>query len=111
PHDGKVIPKEVALALAKGAQGLGVQIIENVRVLEVLRLNGRVNGVRVQASPSAVGSGPSAIELKAEYVVLTGGMWTRQLGLTCGVTVPLYPVEHHYVITEPIRGAFDELPV
>ena len=111
PHDGKVIPKEVALALAKGAQGLGVQIIENVRVLEVLHLNGRVNGVRVQASPSAVGSGPSAIDLKAEYVVLTGGMWTRQLGLTCGVTVPLYPVEHHYVITEPIRGAFDELPV
>jgi 4-methylaminobutanoate oxidase (formaldehyde-forming) len=27
------------------------------------------------------------------------------------VTIPLYPVEHHYVVTEPIEGAFDELPV
>jgi 4-methylaminobutanoate oxidase (formaldehyde-forming) len=38
-------------------------------------------------------------------------MWTRELGLRCGVTIPLYPVEHHYVVTEPIPGAFDELPV
>jgi 4-methylaminobutanoate oxidase (formaldehyde-forming) len=38
-------------------------------------------------------------------------MWTRELGLRCGVTIPLYPVEHHYVVTEPLPGAFDELPV
>src|SRR5262245_56096565 len=111
PHDGKAIPKEVTLALAKGAQGLGVQVIENIRVLEVLHRDGRAHGVQVQLSPSSNDSRPSTIDLKAEYVVLAGGMWTRQLGLTCGVTIPLYPVEHHYVITEPIRGAFDELPV
>jgi len=44
-------------------------------------------------------------------VVLAGGMWTRELGLRCGVTIPLHPVEHHYVVTEPLPGAFDELPV
>ena len=49
--------------------------------------------------------------IDAEYVVLTGGMWTRELGLCCGVTIPLYPVEHHYLVTEPLPGAFDELPV
>jgi 4-methylaminobutanoate oxidase (formaldehyde-forming) len=38
-------------------------------------------------------------------------MWTRELGLRCGVSIPLYPVEHHYVVTEPLPGAFDELPV
>jgi len=38
-------------------------------------------------------------------------MWTRELGLRCGVTIPLYPVEHHYVVTEPLAGAYDELPV
>ena len=26
------------------------------------------------------------------------------------MSVPLYPVEHHYVVSEPIEGAFDELP-
>src|SRR5206468_3953072 len=38
-------------------------------------------------------------------------MWTQELGRRCGVSIPLYPVEHHYVVTEPIAGAFDGLPV
>ena len=100
PHDGKVIPKEVAVALAKGAQSRGAIILENTRVLNVRLANGRAAGVDTEQGPIA-----------AEYVVLTGGMWTRELGLRCGVTIPLYPVEHHYVVTEPLPGAFDELPV
>src|ERR1043165_4582415 len=35
PHDGKVIPKEVPVALAHGARGRGAQIFENVRVLAI----------------------------------------------------------------------------
>src|SRR6476660_8139362 len=50
PHDGKLIPKELALALAKGAQSRGAKIIENVRVLGVLHRDGRATGVRVQSS-------------------------------------------------------------
>ncbi len=100
PHDGKVIPKEVTFALAKGAQRQGAKIFENVRVLNVEHRDGRANGVTTTRGT-----------IRAEYVVLTGGMWTRELGLRCGVTIPLYPVEHHYVVTEPMAGAFDELPV
>ncbi|MBM3837655.1 MAG: FAD-dependent oxidoreductase [Verrucomicrobia bacterium] len=124
PHDGKVIPKEVALALAKGAEARGVRVLENVRVIEVLHRKGRVSGVRVAsgASPIANSQLPSAGSesqisnlksqiLEAEFVVLCGGMWARQLGLACGVNLPLYPVEHHYVVSAPISGAFDELPV
>src|SRR6185369_7180622 len=48
PHDGKVIPKELSLALAKGAQSRGATILENVRVLDVLHRDGRATGVRVQ---------------------------------------------------------------
>jgi 4-methylaminobutanoate oxidase (formaldehyde-forming) len=100
PHDGKLIPKEVTLALAKGAQKHGATVVENVRVLDVTHEQGRATGVKTDQG-----------DIKADYVVLTGGMWTRELGLRCGVTIPLYPVEHHYVVTEPIAGAFDELPV
>jgi 4-methylaminobutanoate oxidase (formaldehyde-forming) len=100
PHDGKIVPKEVALALAKGAQSRGAQLIENIRVLDVLRANCRAIGVTTDRGT-----------INAEYVVLCGGMWARELGLRCGVTIPLYPVEHHYVVTEPMEGAFDELPV
>ena len=119
PHDGKVIPKEVTLALAKGAQSRGAKIVENVRVIEVLQRDGRAAGVRVESRagvpPDQSESGPTGrlpcFDIKADYVVLTGGMWTRELGLRCGVTIPLYPVEHHYLVTEPMEGAFDDLPV
>jgi glycine cleavage system aminomethyltransferase T/glycine/D-amino acid oxidase-like deaminating enzyme len=100
PHDGKLIPKEVTLALAKGARQQGATVLENVRVLEVIHEHGHATGVKADRG-----------DIKADYVVLAGGMWTRELGLRCGVTIPLYPVEHHYVVTEPIPGAFDELPV
>src|SRR5215510_4456862 len=110
PHDGKVIPKEVAVALAKGAQSRGAQVIEGVRVLDVRQRDGRAVGVQVTTDKSEI-QNPKPEVIRAEYVVLTGGMWTRELGLRCGVTIPLYPVEHHYVVTESIEGAFDELPV
>ncbi|MBI3415414.1 MAG: FAD-dependent oxidoreductase [Verrucomicrobia bacterium] len=110
PHDGKVIPRETAVALAKGAQSRGAKVIENVRVLEVLHRDGRAVGVRVADSKSEIRNPKSEI-INAEFVVLTGGMWTRELALRCGVTIPLYPVEHHWVLTEPLEGAFDELPV
>ncbi len=100
PHDGKVIPKEVPLALAKATVKRGAKVIEGVRVLNVERSASRVTGVATDQG-----------SIHAEFVVLTGGMWTRELGLRCGVSLPLYPVEHHYIVTEPIPGAFDELPL
>ncbi len=99
PGDGKVIPKDTALALAKGAALRGATVIEHTRVTEVLTERGRVTGVRTERGTIA-----------AEHVVLAGGMWTRRLAAACGVTVPLYPVEHHYVVTPPIIGAYDDLP-
>ena len=40
--------------------------------------------------------------IDATYVVICGGMWTRDLAATVGVTVPLQACEHFYVVTEPI---------
>ena len=99
PGDGKVIPQETAVALAKGAQQRGAKICENVETLEILHRDGRATGVKTNQGI-----------IEAEYVVLACGMWSRRLGLTCGVSIPLAPVEHHYVVSNPIEGAFDELP-
>jgi 4-methylaminobutanoate oxidase (formaldehyde-forming) len=113
PHDGKVIPKEVPIALAKAAVQRGARVFENVRVSDVLYRDGRAIGVRLAefTQHATRNTQHAPFELRAEFVVLTGGMWTRELGLRCGVSLPLYPVEHHYVVTEPIAGAFDELPL
>lgn len=100
PQDGKVIPGEIPVALAQGARSRGAGIFEQVRVTGILQRDGRAVGVRTDQG-----------SIEAEYVVLCGGMWTRELGLQCGVTIPLHPVEHHYVVTEPLPGASDDLPV
>ena len=37
-------------------------------------------------------------------------MWSRQIASDVGVSVPLYPDEHFYIITEPIEGISKNLP-
>jgi len=102
PLDGKVKPGEVPKAFAVGCRQRGVKIIEDIEVLSIRKSN---DGLKVSGVVTNRG------EIQADFVVLTGGMWTRELAITCGVKVPLYPVEHHYVVTEPLPNAFDELPV
>src|SRR4030095_14460766 len=91
PHDGKVIPKEVPIALAKAAAQRGAKIIEGVRVANIRKNGRRITGVATDRG-----------NIDAEYVVLTGGMWTRELGLSLGVNIPLHPVEPHSVVTAPL---------
>src|SRR5438876_11159595 len=62
PHDGRVIPADVAQALATGARAGGAQIVENTPVTEVLVRDGAVRGVR---TPDG--------EIETEVVVNCGG--------------------------------------
>jgi len=105
PGDGRVIPGECAVALAKGAMAHGAALFDRTRVASLLNVPGphgrqRVTGVRLE----------SGQEIRSDWVVLACGMWARQLGLAIGVDLPLYPVEHHYVLSEPIEGALPTLP-
>jgi glycine cleavage system aminomethyltransferase T len=70
-----------------------------VRVLELLKADGRVTGVRTSEG-----------DIHAEYVVITGGMWSRQLALGVGVNLPLHPVEHHYVVSNALPGTDGNRP-
>jgi dimethylglycine dehydrogenase len=38
----------------------------------------------------------------AEHVVNAAGLWAKQVGLMAGVDLPVTPMEHHYLLTEPI---------
>jgi glycine cleavage system aminomethyltransferase T/glycine/D-amino acid oxidase-like deaminating enzyme len=100
PHDGKVIPGEVPKALAKGATKNGAKVLEGVRATRLIIRKGRVEGVETESGT-----------IQCSQVVLAGGMWSRQFGLAHGINLPLWPVEHHYVVTDPMEGVFDELPL
>ncbi len=100
PGDGSADPSGVTHMLAKGARKGGAKIYEQSPVETILTKNGRVHGVRVNGQ-----------DLECEYVVLATGMWSRQIGEKIGVSIPLYPAEHFYVITEPIEKLSPTLPV
>ena len=100
PGDGAADPSGVTHMLAKAARLGGAQIFEKSPVKKILIRNGKVHGVKVNGS-----------QIECEYVVLATGMWSRQIGEQIGVSVPLYPAEHFYVITEPIENLSKTLPV
>jgi len=98
PKDGREIPAELAVALARGAVLHGGTVREGVGVTDLLRRDGRVVGVRTTEG-----------DVECEHAVLCGGMWSREFGLRLGVDIPLFPCEHHYVLTEPVPGASRQL--
>ena len=49
--------------------------------------------------------------IKAETVVNAAGMWARQFGEACGVTVPNQAAEHYYLITDSMPDVDPNWPV
>jgi len=100
PKDGQTNPIDTAQAFARGAKQRGARFFENTPITRVRVENGRAIGVE-----TAEGL------LAADTVVLCAGMWSRELGRECGVSVPLHAAEHFYMVTEPIPGLPNNLPV
>jgi len=100
PKDGQADPIGVTNVLAKAAKMKGVQIFEKTPVKKILVKNNRITGVETSNG-----------SIDCEYVVLASGMWSRQIGEEINVSVPLYPNEHFYIITEPMKDLPKDLPV
>jgi 4-methylaminobutanoate oxidase (formaldehyde-forming) len=108
PGDGKANPADLCMSLAKGARNRGVKFVEGAEVVQVLTEHGpaghRVVGVRVRV-------GGDEHEVRCETLVNAAGQWARQFGALAGVTVPLSPAEHFYIVTDKIEGVHPMLPV
>jgi glycine cleavage system aminomethyltransferase T/glycine/D-amino acid oxidase-like deaminating enzyme len=100
PEDGQADPVGVTNVLAKAARMEGVQIFEKTPVNKILVKDKKIVGVETDQG-----------KIDCEYVVLATGMWSRQIGEDIGVSVPLYPNEHFYIITEPMKNLPNNLPV
>ncbi|GGH37814.1 4-methylaminobutanoate oxidase (formaldehyde-forming) [Cribrihabitans marinus] len=98
PTDGQASPSDITQALARGARDKGAVLVENMPAQEILVDGGRISGVRTPQG-----------DVSCERLVLCCGQWTRELAATVGVNVPLVPVEHQYMITEPF-GVPSDLP-
>tara|TARA_B100000780_G_scaffold277729_1_gene249145 strand:- start:1305 stop:3752 length:2448 start_codon:yes stop_codon:yes gene_type:complete len=100
PKDGQTNATDTTQALARGARNRGAQIFENTLVSSLLVENDKCVGVKTDNG-----------SIRANYVVNCAGMWGRQLGNDCGANIPLHAAEHYYLVTEPIAGMNENLPV
>ncbi|MGC6485482.1 MAG: GcvT family protein, partial [Candidatus Puniceispirillales bacterium] len=100
PEEGSVNPVDLCMAYSKAAKQMGVEIREGVRVDRLITAGDRVTGV-------ALADGEM---ITAGAVVLATGAWSKPLAASAGLELPLQPVEHMYIVTEP-RDEFRDFPV
>ena len=100
PGDGSGDPSGITHLLAKAARSEGAKIYQDSPVDNILIKNNQIEGVVV-----------NGVKIECEYIILATGMWSRQIGEKLGVSIPLYPAEHFYVITEPIENLPNDFPV
>ena len=90
PQDGYIQPADLAQALATAARRHGAEIYRHTCVTAI--------------APTA--SGEWRVEtdkgaIVCEHVVAASGSFARRTGAMMGLDVPVIPVEHQYIVTEP----------
>jgi len=103
PLDGHVDPAGVPQALAIGARQEGAIIHRQTAVSGLQQL--KDGSWNVQTSKG---------EIRTEFIVNCAGLWAREVGALSGLSLPLLPMEHQYIVTEdvPELAALDsEMPL
>lgn len=100
PNDALICPQQGTIALAKGAEKYGASIFEDCKVLRIIEKNGIAVGVETEQGI-----------IQAEKIVVTTGIWTRDLMAQYHVNVPLHATEHYYILTENIGELDPNLPL
>ena len=101
--DGHGDPSGLCNALAKAARDLGASVVRHNRVLDV--------------RPRASGEWEVITEkgtIIAEMVVNAAGCYARQVAEMVGADAPITNMQHHYVVTHPIKAFMErsaEIPV
>lgn len=90
PEDGYIQPADLTQALAIGARAMGAEINRNTTVLSIRQ---KPNDEWIVTTDKG--------EITCEHVVSATGNFARQTGAMIGLDVPVIPVEHQYIVTEP----------
>jgi dimethylglycine dehydrogenase len=89
PDDGYIQPADLTQALAAGARARGAQILRHTAVTAIERAG---EGWRVRTDKG---------DILCEHVVSATGNFARRTGAMVGLDIPVIPVEHQYIVTEP----------
>ena len=89
PEDGYIQPADLTQALATGARNRGAEIYRNTTVVGIKQTK---NGWVVETDKGTI---------ECEHVISCSGNFARQTGKMVGLDIPVIPVEHQYIVTEP----------
>ena len=90
PDDGYIQPADLTQALAGAARAGGAEIYRQTRVTAIRRTSGGEWLVETDKG-----------EITCEHVVSATGNFARRTGEMVGIDVPVIPVEHQFIVTEP----------
>lgn len=90
PDDGYIQPADLTQALAKGARDMGATIYRYTTVTGIEQLPDGKWLVKTDKG-----------DITADHVVSASGSFAAKTGKMVGLTVPVVPVEHQYIVTEP----------
>lgn len=90
PDDGYIQPADLTQALAKGARSRGAEIYRNTAVLDLEQ----------QSDDSWIVKTDKG-DIHCEHVVACTGNFARKTGEMVGLDIPVIPVEHQYIVTDP----------
>ena len=90
PRDGYIQPADVTQAMARGARNHGGEIYRNTTVTGITQ---QPNGEWVVHTDKN--------DITCEHVVSASGNFARKTGEMIGLDIPVIPVEHQYIVTEP----------
>ncbi|TNE40525.1 MAG: FAD-binding oxidoreductase [Sphingomonadales bacterium] len=91
PTGASVEPKLAAPAVAEAAREKGVRLLQNCAVRSILREGGRVCGVETERGT-----------IRADFVVVAGGLWSPMLAKQLGIYVPQLMIFAEEVSVDPI---------
>ena len=92
PTDGYLDPAQLTYALADGARQGGATILTSTRVTGIDVRDGRVTRVRTDRG-----------DVECETAVIAAGMFSAEVGRLAGVRIPVVPMSHEYLVTQPFR--------
>lgn len=94
PEIAQVSPMDLANELARWAVKAGARVWCNT-ILEGIEFGPRHSVAAVQTSRGRV---------RARWLVLAAGSWSRGVGQLAGLSVPVWPRKGHVVVSEPAPG-------
>ena len=90
PDDGYIQPADLTQALCKGARNRGAEIYEHTKV----------NALEQQNDDSWIVKTDKG-DIACEHVVSCTGNFARKTGEMVGLDIPVIPVQHQFIVTEP----------